>query len=177
LSLAFSLASALSATLVEQWVRLYLEGTERRTSVHERARVNAYLHEGIKQFRMNSLVKTIPTLLHASLLLFFAGLVEFLRPVNKAISYLILGILIVCLLLYIGITILPSVYLNSPFRTPLSGVWWRLVRPLRWAGPIDFEIGHSFPTKLVPRKLKDLREIAALRTSTKRDERDFDAMV
>ena len=48
LSLTFSLACALVATLVQQWSRNYLDAAQRRPTLYERARIRSYLHEGLK---------------------------------------------------------------------------------------------------------------------------------
>jgi hypothetical protein len=47
-----------------------------------RARIYSYLYYGMKRFSMHAVVDIILLLLHASLLLFFAGLIAFLIPVN-----------------------------------------------------------------------------------------------
>lgn len=125
LSLAFSLSCALSATLVQQWSRYYLQAIERRSAPHHRARIRSYLHEGIIIFKMTSVVETIPVLLHISVFLFFAGLVEFLMPINTIIANLTLGAASVCGALYLIITILPIPYRQCPYRTPISGMLWR----------------------------------------------------
>ncbi|KAJ7315103.1 hypothetical protein DFH08DRAFT_715926 [Mycena albidolilacea] len=89
ISLSLSLTCALLATLVEQWAQEFLHKTEMRPSTVCRARIFSYLYFGLKRFRMHTTVDAIPFLLHASLLLFFAGLVTFLRPVNHIMMYLI----------------------------------------------------------------------------------------
>ncbi|KAJ7793785.1 hypothetical protein B0H14DRAFT_2622537 [Mycena olivaceomarginata] len=48
---------------------------------------------------MHTIVDTIPFLLHASLLLFFAGLVAFLLPVNPIMMYIMCIALVIVLLL------------------------------------------------------------------------------
>ncbi|KAJ7466626.1 hypothetical protein B0H11DRAFT_2307281 [Mycena galericulata] len=83
ISLALSLTCALLATLVEQWAREFLHKTEMRPSPVRRVRIFSFLYFGLKRFRMHTIVDAIPFLLHASLLLFFAGLVAFLLPVNR----------------------------------------------------------------------------------------------
>ncbi|KAF7341577.1 hypothetical protein MSAN_02054700 [Mycena sanguinolenta] len=83
ISLSLSLTCALLATLVEQWAREFLHKTDMRPSPLRRARVFSFLYFGLKRFRMHTIVDAIPFLLHASLLLFFAGLVTFLIPVNR----------------------------------------------------------------------------------------------
>jgi hypothetical protein len=60
LSLAFSLACALAATLVQQWSRTYLQGTEERFNLHQRVRMRTYLQRGVQKFYFSELVDTIP---------------------------------------------------------------------------------------------------------------------
>ncbi|KAJ7493039.1 hypothetical protein B0H11DRAFT_1803498 [Mycena galericulata] len=126
ISLSLSLTCALLATLVEQWAREFLHKTEMRPSPARRARIFSFLYFGLKQFRMQTVVDAIPFLLHASLLLFFAGLIAFLLPVNRIIMYLMCIALLLFLLLYAALTVLPLVYLDSPYRTPLSAPLWSL---------------------------------------------------
>ncbi|KAJ7607927.1 hypothetical protein FB45DRAFT_391883, partial [Roridomyces roridus] len=127
-SLSLSLMCALLATLVEQWAREFLHKTNRRPSPVRRARIFAFLYFGLKRFRMHTVVDTIPSLIHGSLLLFFIGLVFFLVPVNSIIMYLMAGALLTFLLLYSILTILPVVYVDCPYRTPLSTPLWSLSR-------------------------------------------------
>ncbi len=60
LSLAFSLACALAATLVQQWSRTYLQGTEERFNLHQRVRMRTYLQRGVQKFHFSELVEAIP---------------------------------------------------------------------------------------------------------------------
>ena len=77
LSLILSLNCALSATLMQQWARRYRELAQRRGAFHRRGRMRAYIFDGIDRFGMAQAVATMPMLLHISVFLFFAGLVEF----------------------------------------------------------------------------------------------------
>ncbi|KAJ6494318.1 hypothetical protein C8R45DRAFT_176160 [Mycena sanguinolenta] len=128
ISLSLSLTCALLATLVEQWAREFLHKTEMRPSPLRRARVFSFLYFGLKHFRMHTIVDAIPFLLHASLLLFFAGLVAFLLPVNRIMMYLICIVLFGFMVLYAALTILPVVRLNCPYRTPLSAPLWSMLQ-------------------------------------------------
>ncbi|KAJ6505334.1 hypothetical protein C8R45DRAFT_894623 [Mycena sanguinolenta] len=130
ISLSLSLTCALLATLVEQWAREFLHKTEMRPSPVRRARVFSFLYFGLKQFRMHTIVDAIPFLLHASLLLFFAGLVAFLLSVNHIMMYLMCTVLFVFVLLYTFLTILPVVRLNCPYRTPLSAPLWSTLQSI-----------------------------------------------
>ncbi|KAJ7466639.1 hypothetical protein B0H11DRAFT_57793 [Mycena galericulata] len=128
ISLALSLTCALLATLVEQWAREFLHKTEMRPSPVRRARIFSFLYFGLKRFRMHTIVDAIPFLLHASLLLFFAGLVAFLLPVNRIMMYLIGIALSAFIILYTILTVLPVVQLDCPYRTPLSALLWSLLQ-------------------------------------------------
>ena len=126
LSLILSLSCALSATLMQQWTRRYQELAQRRGAFHRRGRMRAYIFDGIKKFGMARAVATMPTLLHISVFLFFAGLVDFLFPVYATVAYATLGCVVVFALVYAILTILPNIYLNCPYGTPLSGLTWRI---------------------------------------------------
>ncbi|KAH8980611.1 hypothetical protein EDB92DRAFT_1783058, partial [Lactarius akahatsu] len=74
MSLVISLTSALLATLLQRWARRYLKVTQPRYSLHKRARIRALFFEGVEKFLLPWVVEALPTLLHASLFLFFVGL-------------------------------------------------------------------------------------------------------
>ncbi|KAJ7839830.1 hypothetical protein B0H14DRAFT_3869615 [Mycena olivaceomarginata] len=131
LSLGFSLTCALIATLVQQWAREFLHKAEMRSAPLVRARVFSYLYYGLKRFQMYSVVEIIPLLLHASLLLFFGGLVAFLIPVNSIMTWICATILFVVGSVYSLVTVLPLWCMDCPYRTPLSIGFWRLMRTVR----------------------------------------------
>jgi hypothetical protein len=91
-----------------------------------RARILSYLYYGLKRFGMHTVVDIIPLLLHASLFLFFAGLVAFLLPINLPIAALAATILVAVVVVYVLLTLLPLIYLDCPYRTPLSAACWRI---------------------------------------------------
>ncbi|KAJ7480997.1 hypothetical protein FB451DRAFT_1086057 [Mycena latifolia] len=129
-SLGLSLTCALLATLVEQWAREFLHKTEIRPSPVRRARVFSFLYYGISRFGIHAIVDIIPLLLHSGLVLFFAGLAAFLLPINPVMTTIVSAILAAFLVFYTVITILPVVALDCPYRTPLSGIFWRFVQYL-----------------------------------------------
>ena len=126
LSLILSLSCALSATLMQQWARRYQELAQRRVAFHRRGRMRSYIFDGVHRFGMARAVATMPTLLHISVFLFFAGLVDFLFPIYAIVAYAALGCITVFTLAYSILTVLPNVYLNCPYGTPLSGFTWRM---------------------------------------------------
>ncbi|KAJ7864184.1 hypothetical protein B0H13DRAFT_2069630 [Mycena leptocephala] len=102
---ALCLACALIATLVEQ--------ADMQSSPLIRARIFS--------FNMHLVVDMIPLLLHASLILFFAGLVAFLVPVNIVMTVIAATLLVLVTTAYSVLTFLPLGYMDCPYRTPLSG--------------------------------------------------------
>ncbi|KAI9436546.1 hypothetical protein BJY52DRAFT_1179346 [Lactarius psammicola] len=126
LSLILSLSCALSATLMQQWARRYQELAQRRGAFHRRGRMRAYIFDGTSRFGMARAVATMPTLLHTSVFLFFAGLVDFLFPIHATVAYAALCCIVVFTLAYTILTVLPNIYLNCPYGTPLSRFTWRI---------------------------------------------------
>ena len=140
LSLAISLTCALLATLVHQWARRYLRVTQPRYSPNKRARIRSFFAEGVDRCLLPWTVEAMPTILHISLFLFFAGLVVFLHNFNLTIFKLALSWVGGCTALYGCITCMPIFRHDSPYHTPLSVLAWRIVtwtqfmvyRFLRW---------------------------------------------
>lgn len=126
LSLVLSLTSALSATLLQQWARRYLELTQHRGAPHKRARIRAYVFDGVKGTNMYRAVEAMPLLLHISVFFFLAGLIDFLFPINDTVAFYILGYISAFISVYAILTVLPNLILNCPYRTPLSGLAWRI---------------------------------------------------
>ncbi|KAK6977350.1 hypothetical protein R3P38DRAFT_3295472 [Favolaschia claudopus] len=169
ISLGLSLSSALIATLVEQWARDFRYKTDMRSSPVIRARIFAYLYYGLKRFNMHAVVDLIPFLLHASLVLFFVGLVAFLAPVNRdtmILSFILLGIL---LFVYAALTVFPYLYHDSPYKTPLSAGLWRIVQHFRTFDPAA---KVSRPSS----SMVDAMNETAICSSPHRDERDRSAL-
>ncbi len=97
-----------------------------RYSPPERARIRAFFFEGVEKFLLPWVVEALPTLLHVSLFLFFAGLVVFICNVNLTIFKLVLSWVGVCTALYGCATFVPIFCHDSPYYTPLTS----LVRPI-----------------------------------------------
>ena len=140
MSLVISLTCALLATLLQQWARRYLKITQSRYQPHKRARIRAFFAEGVEKCLLPWTVDALPTLLHLSLFLFFAGLVVFLCNVNLTCFKLVLSWVGLCAALYGCITCMPIFRHDSPYHTPLSLPTWHIAtaipyffyRFLRW---------------------------------------------
>ena len=135
-----SITCALLATLLQQWARRYLKATQPRYSPHKRARIRAFFAEGVDKFLLPWAVEALPTMLHLSLFLFFAGLAVFLWNVNLTMFKLVLSWIGLCTTLYGCITFIPVFCHDSPYHTPLSLPVWHFVtglpyltfRALKW---------------------------------------------
>lgn len=171
LSLLLGLTCALMATMVQQWARHYVHAVDRRPAPHHRARIRAYLYEGLDVFKMAAMVDSIPTLLHVAVFLFFAGLVQFLFTVNKILAHMALAVVVICGFLYLFVTILPTLYRNSPYRTPLSSIFWRVMQTFRVLKYTDSQGGR----KILHGDLTHGQETLAME-SPQRNRRDFDAL-
>ncbi|KAF8910033.1 hypothetical protein CPB84DRAFT_1764420 [Gymnopilus junonius] len=172
LSLGLSLACALSATLIEQWTRHYLQAINSKPSPQDRARLRTYLFQGLERYRMPAIVDAIPALLHTSLFLFFAGLIAFLTPINPILAYLIAALLALCCILYILVTVIPVFDLSCPYSTPLSSLFWILCRKLGLLHRYDVG-GNKTP---VLSRMSEAQEQEATDITPQRDRRDFEAM-
>jgi hypothetical protein len=85
-SLAMSTACALWATLMQQWTRRYMQVADRPYGPPKRARIRAFFADGVDKFALAAAVEVLPALLHASVLLFYIGLVDFLININHTVA-------------------------------------------------------------------------------------------
>ena len=123
-SLATSTACALWATLMQQWTRRYMQVADRPYGPPKRARIRAFFADGVEKFALAAAVEVLPALLHASVLLFYVGLVDFLININHTVAFILMTWVAVGCLIYFILTIMPLFYPNSPYQTPLSSLCW-----------------------------------------------------
>ena len=120
LSLFLSVTSALSSTLIQQWAREYLQYSQPSAAPHKRARVRAYLHDGLIRFQMRRLTYGVPVLLHLSVFLFFYALSEWLYSINVPVGATARYCLVALLTVYLALSVLPLIMQNSPYQTALT---------------------------------------------------------
>ncbi|KAN0127125.1 hypothetical protein V8E53_015063 [Lactarius tabidus] len=153
LSLAISITCALLATLIQQWCRRYMALSYLHDMPHERARVRTFLFTGMEYFRMRQAVEAIPMLLHTSVFLFFAGLVDFFLLSNNTVAWVFVGWLGLFVSVYAAMTVAPNVLFSCPYRTPFTGLLWRLSHMLvvitlvfadTFASGLDSFLRHSW---------------------------------
>ena len=121
LSLVMSLSCALLATSLHQWARRYIRMTQpARCSPEKRARMRAYSSNGVDRMHIPWAVEGLPTLLHLSLFLFFGGLVIFLFNVDHEVFTCVVWWIGLFSMVYGLLTMLPLIWQDSPYYTPLS---------------------------------------------------------
>ena len=86
----------------------------------KQARIRAYIFEGAKKLKMWRAVQAMPAFLHVSVFLFFAGLIDYLFPINNTVAWYTFGCIVSFTSLYAVLTFLPILYPNSPYFTPLT---------------------------------------------------------
>jgi hypothetical protein len=126
LSFLLSITSALFATLMLQWARIFIDLPQTPSVPKERARVRSVLFFGMEKYHMHLAVEMAPTLLHLSVFLFFIGLVVFFFTIFKTVAVVVLISVGVVGLAYLALTILPYLDRSCPYRTPMSSLWWSL---------------------------------------------------
>ncbi|KAI9508973.1 hypothetical protein F5148DRAFT_822289 [Russula earlei] len=147
LSLALSLTCALSVILVQQWIQQYLSYSQCHPTPSTRARIRAYLFDGLSRYRLDQVIDGIPLLLHLSILLFGAGLITYFFSFHNIVAYTALAAYSVVGTLYILLLISPLINLSSPFKTPISDFLWRAVQ-LIWLTALY--ITQSFTSIISP---------------------------
>jgi hypothetical protein len=128
-SLILSLSTAVLAALAKQWLRQYTSAIS--GSARDRAFIRQFRWEGLEAWKVQAIIGVLPTILHASLGLFLAGVVVYLLPLHLTIAYISLGISIVLSSIYITSVILPLIFLQCPYRTQFSLILGSL---FRWVG-------------------------------------------
>ena len=118
-SLAFSLSTALLAVLVKQWIQAYIAPTF-QGSPKAQAEVRHFRYYGIEMWHVPLIIGLLPTLLHLSLFLFFAGLVVFLFTLDTTIASVVTAIISMTCIVYMVSNLLPVWFPSCPYRTPWS---------------------------------------------------------
>jgi hypothetical protein len=125
LALAITLTCALLATFLQQWARRYVRITQPpRYSPHRRARIRSFFANGVDDLHLPWAVEALPTLLHLSFFLFFAGLLISLFNINHTLFSAVAWWIGLSAAMYGCITILPIFRHDSPYYTPLSSSAW-----------------------------------------------------
>ena len=120
MSLALSLATVLIGILCTQWLREY----ERDPPLDpkEAIALRQLRYEGLIAWRVPKILSVLPVLLHWSLVLFFAGLIDLLWSQNLTVAIFVSFISGVLLFFVVATTVLPTIQMllvkDIRLRTP-----------------------------------------------------------
>jgi hypothetical protein len=120
ISLALSLSVALLSVLIKQWIQNYTVSSS--GTLQDRVKLRHYRYLGIQTWYVPAIVHLLPILLHVSLLIFFAGLVVFLIPLNVALSWVVSAIGVVSYFVYFVTPWFPLWKPQCPYKSPLTQV-------------------------------------------------------
>jgi hypothetical protein len=118
LSLVLSLTHALS-------VAYPLSGFTQYHGARARHNYPRTLH-GIERSRPPRVADSMPTLLHLSIFLFIAGLIDFLLLTNKIVAFCVLGYVSAFSFACLVFTALSNLYSDNPRHTSLPEFAWRI---------------------------------------------------
>ena len=111
---------------MQQWARRYVKLTQPLGSACKRARIRQHIFSGSYNVHFLLATDAVPTLLHLSVFLFFAGLLILLRHISHTVFYAVVGWVVVCVVVYAYITFLPIFRPDSPHYAPISSLAWHV---------------------------------------------------
>jgi hypothetical protein len=123
---------------------------------------------------MDVVVNLVPALIHISLFLFFLGLADFLFATNTATATTTTTLIVICALSYLFTIIAPVWYAQSPFQSPLSGVFWHLF--FRTISTRTFKDHRNGDPRLISTNMTEGRVQLAMDWSDDRKDRDAHAI-
>jgi hypothetical protein len=177
MSLIFSLIAALLAILVQQWVRDYMHVFQRYSDPLKSARLRQYLYEGSEGWYMPVVAEAVPGLLHFSLFLFFAGLVDSLLRVNTTVGLSTVVPISISGLFYLFTIFAPILYPQSPYQTSFSGASWYLFQKLRGRRYKDRGLASDGGMKSVSADMAQGQMQLAMEETEERKSRDVRAIL
>ena len=130
-SLVISLSSALLATLFQQWSRRYLMLSQPLGDPLKRARHRQFFFGGV-DYHVLLATDVVPTLLHLSVFLFFAGLLILLKNINRTVFNGVVVWVVLCVGIYGYFTILPVIYPADLHFSPLASLACQIYTGLRY---------------------------------------------
>ncbi|KAF8887048.1 hypothetical protein CPB85DRAFT_296153 [Mucidula mucida] len=124
-SLTLSLASALFAVLIKQWIRYYMSHTS--GTIRKRSLIHQFRLRGFQKWHVQTLINILPVLMHLSLAIFFAGLTLFLLSLRRSIATIVGSASAFIFLAYIGTAIWPLFHVQCPYHSPLTNILYGLL--------------------------------------------------
>ena len=124
--------SALLVIFIQQWAHSYLRATPKGLSSRTQVHIHTFYKNGLNGWRFATTVTAAPMLIHASLLLFFAGFSVWLVNINHTVGWFVTSWLGLGICGYASVTLLPIFYHDTPYHSPLSPLIWRFTIAVRY---------------------------------------------
>lgn len=125
-SLITSLGAALFGILCKQWLREYVTLLSPIPSIRALQRYNRNM--AMENWRVSDMVAILPVALHLAVMLFLAGLVVYLRPINDTVAIVVASAVGFVGAAYAVLFFLPF-FTKAPFSTPVTRmVMWGFIR-------------------------------------------------
>ncbi|KAG8946585.1 hypothetical protein FRC04_011563 [Tulasnella sp. 424] len=182
-SLCCSLSAAMGAMLAKEWLQSYSRSGQ-AGPLEEQVRFRQKKYTAAQEGHLESVILFLPNLLLLSVLLFFAGLVFFLFPINSTVAAVVIAFFGVGMALS-GVTIVAgAISPLSPFQTAISRAlrrtlglpfwcWKGLKRLLkRLAGIPKFRHGMRWIGARLRRRKEELQEFLGLTDASVRGDED-----
>ncbi|KAK7678315.1 hypothetical protein QCA50_018663 [Cerrena zonata] len=148
LSLAISLITASLSILVKQWFHEFM--AQNTMDPQQQVRIRVFRDQGLKRWRVFEIAAFLPLLLQLALLLFFIGLSEYLRELNKVVGWTTTIVMLGWLAVFVFTTFAPLSSSQCPYKTPvLKSVLFALRTKLLW-----------LPKKVAAEDVRDIDSIA-----------------
>ncbi|KZT65268.1 hypothetical protein DAEQUDRAFT_769022 [Daedalea quercina L-15889] len=148
-SLVVSVSVAFLTILAKQWLASL--GGDQHPSVEICGRQYQYRYDNARAWRLASALEFLPLLLHMSLLLFFAGLIDFLWATNTAVAVVATVLIGFTVAIYIGSYVLSHLSSTCPYRTsvdPTTWTWEFLRRSIYTSWKITYPLVKFYRTVL-----------------------------
>ncbi|KAL1685520.1 hypothetical protein GGG16DRAFT_34347, partial [Schizophyllum commune] len=157
LSLLLGLFAAFLAFIVRGWLHAY--DSDVYGSPKRRALVRHYRRIGLERWHVGLIVLILPTLLHASMLLFFIGLTLYIRRFDTPMAYLAIAFTGTFYSLYLLSVCMPLVFPQCPYRSPLSEWAYRVRLAFDWLRLLSSDSeGQPFPKTMAEREEHEVAE-------------------
>ncbi len=126
-SLVFSLASAMVALFVKQWLYEATVGDAFRES----ARLRQYRLNGLLKWRVGMIVVALPIMLQLASILFLVGLLILLWELHSTVAAITSALASILFAFFIAVTILPVWKADCSYRSPTSLTIYAVLRTTR----------------------------------------------
>lgn len=120
-SLSASIFAALASVVALQWVAEYDSAVTRAGfSPLSLVKGRQFRFSGVKYWKMGEVIAALPLLLYFSVVLFFAGTIQWMWFIHRKVGLILLGGSILATAFYLASTIIAAIFPSAPFRTPIS---------------------------------------------------------